>query len=175
MLTGETLRDVGRTLPWLASAPPGANEPETKAAAVTAGPVERRGELVEAYAAELHDRYATLYPAVHRLVAEFESARSDEIRDPDGDAAVALEAAETYFKRECDELAQLQATWADGAIRPDHRVFDELNRLEDLFGWLVACLQDIRWKLLIAEGVRAPTTGRTFKSGQELVAALDTP
>lgn len=67
------------------------------------------------------------------------------------------------------------ATLADGTVRRDHRGFDELSRLEDLFGRLVSCLQDIRWHLLIAEGVQAPTTGRTFKSGHELIAALDAP
>ena len=159
MLTGEILRDVGRTLPWLASTPPRANKPET----------------MEAYADELHERYATLYPAVHRLMAEFASARFDEIRDPNGDAAVALEAAETYFKTEREELGRLHATLADGAVRRDDQVFDELSRLQDLFRWLVAYLQDIRWNLLIAEGVRAPTTGRTFKSGRELVVALEAP
>ena len=139
---------------------------------MTVGPIERRGELLEAYAAELHDWHAAMYPAAHRLLTEFESARSDEITDPDSDAVVALEAAGKYFKRECDELGRLHAVLTDGMVRRDHRVFDELSRLEDLFGGLVGHLQDIRWNLLIAEGVRAPTTGRTFKSGHELVAAL---
>ena len=174
MLTAETLRDVSRTLPWLASKPGGTGKDATLADVVARKPVDRQPAVVDGCAAAMRDRYETLYPVLHRLEAEVESASSEEITDPDGEAAVSLEATEAYFDRERRELGRLRAALADAA-GAEHPVFDELARLDAFFTSLIARLQQIRWTLLIADGVRAPTTGRTFRSGKALVAALDAP
>ncbi len=103
MLTNETIRDVGRALPWLASEPP----PESVPAGVS---LEKRSELLDAHAEGL--RYDSLSPVIdrasHKLANELETLDPTEFVDPESEGAEALEGAEEYFRSQRDDLARLR-------------------------------------------------------------------
>ncbi len=167
MLTGETIRDVGRALPWLASEP----RPDPFPAGV---PLD---ELLDAHAAALRHRYDSLHPVIDRagrkLAAAFEELLPAGIADPEGEGAEALEKAEAYFHAERDDLGRLRNALMDAGAAPDHGVFGELDRLDGLYEGIVATMQEVRWKVLIVDGERPPPGGRAFASGAALVTALD--
>ena len=170
MLTGEAIRDVGRALPWLASEP----RPEPIPAGVSR---RKRAEFLDAYAEGLRRRYDSLYPVIDRagrkLATAFEELKPVSIADPEGEGAEALERAEAYFHTQREDLSRLRNSLSDADAPPDHNVFDALNRLDELYAWIVATMQEIRWTILIADGMRAQPSKRTFTSGDALVAALD--
>ena len=170
MLTRETIRDVGRALPWLVSEP----RPE---ALPTDVPLEKRNELLNAHAKGLRHRYDSLHPVIeragHKLAAAFKELNAAEIADPEGEGAEALEKAEAYFHDERDELGRLRNALIDTGAPPDHDVFEALDRLDRLYTWIVATMQEVRWTVLIGDGVRTPPGGRTFTSGAALVGVLD--
>lgn len=45
------------------------------------------------------------------------------------------------------------------------------KRVLNLFDVAIGTVQDVRWRFMIADGLRAPADGRRFGSGAELVAA----
>ena len=170
VLTTEIIRDVGRVLPWLAS------EPRTEPIP-TGMSAEERTRLLAVCAQGLRDRYDSLYPVVDRagrkLMAELEELNPAELADPEGEGAAALERAESHFSSERADLARLRDTLIEADASPAHDVFDALDRLDGLYAWIVATLQEIRWTVLIVEGTRLPPAGRMFTSGAALVAAFD--
>ena len=170
MLTSETIRDVGRALPWLASEPPTESIP-------TGTSAEKRTELLDSHAQGLRHRYDSLYPVIDRagrkLAAGFEELNPAEIIDPEGEGTEALETAEAYFHAQRIDLSRLRNALIEVGAPPDHDAFDALDRLDGLYAWIGATMQEIRWTLLIVDGVRPPSTARMFTSGADLVAALD--
>ena len=170
MLSAEMIRDVGRALPWLVAEP--------QAEPIPAGvSLSERTDLLDAHAEGLRLRHDTLYPVIdragHKLAAAFKELDPDEITDPEGEGAEALEKAEAYFHTQRDELDRLRHALIDAGAPPDHDVFEALDRLGALYAWIVATMQEIRWTVLIADGVRTPPGAHTFASGAALVAALD--
>ena len=170
MLTSETIRDVGRALPWLADEP----RPEPIPIGVS---LEKRADLLDAQATGLRLRYDSLHPVIdrvgHKLAAAFKALSPAEIADTEGEGTEALEKAEAYFHAQRDDLARMRNALVDAGAPPDHDVFKALDRLDGLYAWIVATMQEIRWTVLIADGVRTPPSGRTFTSGAALVTALD--
>ena len=170
MLNSEIIRDVGRALPWLASEP----GPEPIRSGASAA---KRSALLKAHAKGLRDRYDSLYPVIDRagqkLAAAFEEMDPAEILDPEGEGTEALEGAEAHFHAERGELDQVRNALVDFGAPEDHDVFEALDRLDGLYAGIVASMQEIRWAVLIADGVRTPPSARTFTSGADLVAALD--
>ena len=170
MLSAEMIRDVGRALPWLVAEP--RSEP------IPAGvSLRERTELLDAHAEGLRSRYDTLYPVIdrggHKLAAAFEELDPASIVDPEGEGAEALEKAEAYFHAQRGDLRSLRETLIDAGAPPDHSVFEALDRLDGLYAWIVATMQEVRWTVLIADGRRALASERRFTSGSALVAALD--
>ena len=106
-------------------------------------------------------------------MAELEELNPAELADPEGEGAAALERAESHFSSERADLARLRDTLIEADASPAHDVFDALDRLDGLYEWIVATLQEIRWTVLIVEGTRLPPTGRMFTSGAALMAAFD--
>ena len=170
MLSAEMIRDVGRALPWLVAEP--RSEP------IPAGvSLRERGELLDAHAEGLRLRHDTSTPVIDRagqkLAAAFKELDPAEITDPEGEGAEALEKAEAYFHAQRGDLSDFRETLVDAGAPPEHDVFEALDRLDGLYAWIVAAMQEVRWTVLVADGVRTPPRGRTFTSGASLVAALD--
>ena len=170
MLSAEMIRDVSRALPWLVAEPQSEPIP-------TGVSLSERTDLLDAHAEGLRIRHDTLYPVIdragHKLAAAFKELDPDEITDPEGEGAEALEKAEAYFHTQRDELDRLRHALIDAGAPPDHDVFEALDRLDGLYAWIIATMQEIRWTVLIADGVRTPPGARMFASGAALVAALD--
>lgn len=170
MLTGEAIRDVGRALPWLASEP----RPEP----IPSGASRRkREEFLDAQAEGLRRRYDSLHPLIDRagrkLASAFEEPEPASIADPEGEGAEALEKAKAYFHAQREDLRHLRNNLIDAGAPPDHGVFGALDHLDGLYAWIVAIMQEIRWTVLVADGVQAHPSERTFTSGDAQVAALD--
>ena len=170
MLSAEMIRDVGRALPWLVA------EPRTEP--IPAGvSLRERKELLDAHAEGLRIRHDTLHPVIdragHTLAAVFKELDPAEITDPEGEGAEALEKAETYFHAQRGDLSRFREALVAAGAPPDHDVFEALDRLDALYAWIVAGMQEVRWTVLVADGVRTPPGERTFTSGASLVAALD--
>ena len=170
MLNAEMIRDVGRALPWLVAEPQSEPIP-------TGVSLSERTEFLDVHAEDLRSRHDTLYPVIdragHKLTAAFEELDPASIVDPEGEGAEALEKAEAYFHAQRDDLARLRSALIDAGAPPDHGVFDALDRLDGLYAWIVAAMQEVRWTVLVADGRRASPSERRFTSGASLVAALD--
>ena len=170
MLSAEMIRDVGRALPWLVAEP--RSEPIP-----TGVSLRERTELLDAHAEGLRSRYDTLYPVInrggHKLATAFKEPDPVSIVDPEGEGAEALERAEAYFHAQRGDLSDFREALVDAGAPPDPGVFEALDRLDGLYAWIVATMQEVRWSVLIADGRRAPPSERRFTSGASLVAALD--
>ena len=170
MLIAEMIRDVGRALPWLVAEP--RSEPIP-----TGVSLREQTELPDAHAEGLRSRYDILYPVInrggHRLAAAFKELDSASIVDPEGEGVEALEQAEAYFPAQLGDLSDFREALVHAGARPDHGVFEALHRLNGLYAWIIATMQEARWPVLISDGGRAPPSDRWFTSGASMVAALD--
>ena len=167
MLDCQTIRDVGRVLPWLASEPRSeSNTTDTLLQKLPDGPAEG-----------LRRRYDSTYPVIdqvrRKLAAALEELTPDDIADPEGEAAEALESAEAHFHTRRDDLSRLRNALTDGGATPHHDALEALEDLDGMYAELVATMQELRWKMLVAEGLRTTPGDHTFTSGTELMAALD--
>ena len=170
MLSAEMIRDVARALPRLVAEPQSEPIP-------TGVSLSERTELLDAHAEGLRSRYDTLFPVIdgagHMMATAVRELDPDEITDPEGEGTEALEKAEAYFHAQRDELDRLRHALTDASAPPDHGVFEALDRLDGLYAWIVAAMQEVRWAVLVADGGRAPASERTFTSGASLVATID--
>jgi hypothetical protein len=100
----------------------------------------------------------------------------EDLADPDGEATESCEAAEAHFRAARDDLAGIRrallASAEPGTDGPG--VFAALDRLDDAFRGAIACMQEARWLVLMANGGRgAPASNRTFESGAQLLAVIE--
>jgi hypothetical protein len=95
--------------------------------------------------------------------------------DPDDIAVSALEKGEAYFRKEREELRDVRDALQriGGAETHGSEVFAELERLDTLFKYLIASLQELRWAIMIHDGALAPSTGGTCTSGAEFMASIE--
>lgn len=161
-----TIRDVSRALPALVSGPD--------------LDVPVSAELLAAHAIALRKQYDNLRPVIDRageaLTEAMKNSKSEEIADPEGEGVSALEQTETYFKRRREELGRLHDAFVGVGASPSHDVFDSLDRLDNLYLWIVAAMQEVRWSLLIFEGVRDrgdSSAERAFATSEEWLASLN--
>lgn len=87
-----------------------------------------------------------------------------------------MEQAEVYFKRRRDELERLRGTFLNAGASSSHDVFLALDRLDNLYMWLVAAMQEVRWSVLISDGVRDGADSPPdvpSRTSSEWVASLD--
>ena len=160
-----TIRDVSRALPALVSGPD-LVQPAS-------------AELLDAHAKGLRERYDSLLPVIDRAGSVLsEAMRKHDPKEPadrDGEGVQAMEQGERYFKQRLEELQHLRETFVELRASPSHDVFRELDRLEQLYAWTVAMMQEVRWSVLIRDGVtdraRSPKP-RTFTSSSQWLAAL---
>ena len=161
----KTIRDVSRALPALVA------DPDLD--------VPVSAKLLDAHAAGLRERYGNLLPVIDRagktLAEAMKTHDPDEIADPEGEGVQALEQAEAYFKHRREELLHLRDAFVNVGASPSHEVFDAVDRLDNLYVGIVATMQEVRWSVLIFDGVndRAKSPeGHTFTSSSEWLASL---
>ncbi len=162
-----TIRDVSRALPAL-----------TSGADFEAIPVSTA--LVDSVATGLRKQHASLRPVLNRagevLAEAMKEHPSEETIDPEGDGAVALEQAEAYFKGRREELQRLRESCIGLGTSSSHRVFNALQQLDDLYASIIDIMQDVRWSVLISDGVRDRADSpapRTFATSSDWLASLN--
>lgn len=162
----KTIRDVSRALPALVSADPDLAVPVS-------------AELLDAHTQELRRHYDDLFPVIdragHTLAEAIERLEPDESSDPDREGAAALEQAEVYFKHRLERLRHSRDAFVEVGASPSHTIFEALDRLGNLYTWIIATMQDVRWSVLIAEGLKANVEcprRRSFASSAEWLGAL---
>lgn len=159
------IRDVSRALPALVSGP------EITVPVSTA--------LLDAVTTELRERHASLHPVIDRAGSALAEAMkrhdAEETADPEGEGAGALEQAEAYFKDSRAELQHLRKACVELGASPSHGVFDAIRHMDELYVSIIAIMQEVRWSVLIFDGVRDRAdspAGRTFATSSEWLASL---
>ena len=128
---------------------------------------------------ELRERREAVTAAIAKMTAklkaEVESIKPGTPMDPDGTGAQALEEGEEYFRRQSAELESVQEALrvSGGVAIHGQTIFEELEQLHRLFESIVSWSQEVRWLMLINDGTLAPTTGKSFTSGAELLSAIE--
>ena len=182
------IRDFGRLLPWVASPSRRADERPRFTDVLTPEALRRmpssRRAAVSAVLVEMcHERENLLTAMLRKMTAELRefsnrdaSTLVDDLADPHCEATDSCETAEAYFRAQRDDLAGTRRAFSASAD-PDTagaELFAALDRLDSAFRLAVACMQEARWLVLMANGGRgAPASNRTFSSGSELLAAID--
>ena len=161
----KTIRDVSRALPALVS------DPDLD--------VPISAELLDAHAIGLRERYDSLLPVIDRagntLVEAMKTHDPEENADPEGEGVLALEQAEAYFRQRREELLRLREAFVSVGASPSHEVFDTVERLDYLYIWIIATMQEVRWSVLIFDGIKDRANSpqdRTFTSSSEWLASL---
>ena len=161
----KTIRDVSRALPALVAGP------DIKAAA--------SAELLEAQALGLRQQYDNLLPVIDRagntLTEAMKKLDPEQSPDPDGESAAALQQAEVYLKRRQEQLGHSRDALVEAGASPSHEVFEILDRLDSLYTWIVSTMQEVRWAVLIFEGLKSRVEfpeRRSFTSSAEWLASL---
>ena len=132
-------------------------------------------ELTESFR-ECHDAVANVCTAfqerLQKVAEDFPPGREMDLDDI---AVPALEKGEEYFRKEREELRDVREALQriGGAEAYGTEVFAELERLDTRFKYLVASLQELRWTIMINDGVLAPSTGGTCASGAEFMASME--
>lgn len=178
-LNSEIVSHVGHVLPWLAETPGQSDLSWLTTGSLGPTTGSRIEDAVLGLAGNLHERREVITTAISRMTSklrtEVESAKPGTIMDPDGTATQALEQAERYFRAECEALESIRAALMALGYAAAHAsgVFKELEKLHELFTSVVSWSQEVRWLILINDGTLAPTTGKTFPSGADLISSLD--
>ena len=180
--SGETVRNVAGTLIWLARPPEQskalgwngladllANEDIDK---------DKVQGAIERLTAGFHNRHDAIVNVCIAFEERLQKAVEDfplgSEMDPDDIAVPELEKSEEYFRKEREELRDirdaLQRTGGTEAYGAE--VFAALGGLDELFEYLVASFQELRWTIMIHDGALAPSTGGTCASGAEFMASI---
>ena len=95
--------------------------------------------------------------------------------DPDDIGVPALEKGEAYFINERKELSDIRDILqrSGGTKVYGAEVFEELERLDELFKSLVTLFQEIRWLILINDGSVPLGKEGIYASGEEFMASLE--
>lgn len=135
--------------------------------------------LLDAHTNGLCQQYDNLLSVTDRagntLTKAIERLASGESPDPDGEVAPALEQAEVCFKHRQEQLRHSRRAFVEAGASPSHRVFKALDRLDNLYTWIVGAMQEVRWAVLISEGLMEKAEspeGRSFTSSIEWLASL---
>lgn len=172
--SGEIVRNVVGTLSWLARPP---KQSDWLADLRANQNRDKLQGLTESFR-KRHDAVVHVCTAFQeRLQKAAENFPPDRDIDPDDIAVPELEKSEAYFRREREELRDIRDALqrTGGAEGYGTEVFAALERLDQLFEYLVASLQELRWAIMIHDGVLAPSTGGTCASGAEFMASMENP
>ena len=170
--SGETIRNVAGTLIWLAR-PSKQSEVLSRNWLVHLPKNQNRGELQSAIKI-LTENFRKRHDAVvdvcttfqERLQKAAEDFPPGREMDPDDIAVPELERSEEYFRKERKELRDVRdALQRTGGVEAyGAEVFAALERLDKLFEYLIASLQELRWAIMIHDGALAPSTGGTWSN-----------
>jgi len=178
---GETVRNVAGTLIWLAQ-PPEQLEVLSRGWLTDLGMNHNRDQLQGAVQL-LTKSFRTRHDAVVEVCTAFQERLQKAAvdfppgreMDPDDIAVPELEKSEAYFRREREKLCGIRDALRQtgGAKTHGVAVWDELERLDALFEYLIASFQELRWAIMIHDGALAPSTGGTCASGAEFTASME--
>ena len=175
---GETVRNVAGALIWWARS---LEQPEVLnrdgSAKPRVNPTKQAiRELTDSFC-KRHDAIVAVSSKFQDLQKEVEDFQPGREIDPDDSAVPALEKGEAYFRGEREELREirnaLQRTGGDQAHGV--AVFVALKCLDELFEVLIASFQELRWLIMVNDGLLAPRTKGQCTSGAEFMAALENP
>ncbi len=114
--------------------------------------------------------------AGNTLADPMKTHNSEVSADPDGEGVRALEQAEAYFKDRREELLRRREAFVNVGASPSHEVFEAVDRLDNLYMWIVGTMQEVRWSVLVFDGVKDGAEAqerRIFASPSEWVASLN--
>ena len=177
-LSGETVRNVAGALIWWTQP---LEQPEVLNRNWSAN---LNATLTRRTVQELTDCFRKRYDAIisvsstfqERLQKAAEDFQPGREIDPDDIAVPELEKSEAYFRGEREELRAIRnALQRTGGTQQAHgaEVFAALKRLDELFEELIARLQELRWLIMVNDGLLAPRTKGQCTSGAEFIAALE--
>ena len=162
----KTIRDVSRALPALVP-----DDPDL------AVPIS--AELLDAHTKGLRCHHDNLFPVIdragHTLAEAIKKLGPGESPDPEGEGAAALERAEVHFKQRQEQLGHSRDAFIEVGAPPSHEVFEALDRLDNLYTWIIATMQEVRWAVLISEGLEDKAEspdGRSFTSSAKWLKSL---
>ena len=174
---GETVRNVAGALIWWARP---LEQPEVLnrdgSAKPRVNPTKQAiRELTDSFC-KRHDAIVAVSSKFQDLQKEVEDFQPREI-DPDDSAVPALEKGEAYFRGEREELREIRNALLRTGGDQAHgvAVFVALKRLDELFEVLIASFQELRWLIMVNDGLLAPRTKGQCTSGAEFMAALENP
>ena len=181
--SSETVRNVAGTLIWLAR-PPEQSEMLSRNWFVHLPKNQNRDELqsaIKLLTEGFRKRHDAIVDVCSAFQERFQKAADDfppgREMDPDDIAVPELEKSEEYFRKEREELRDVRDALQriGGTETHGAEVFAALERLDKLFEYLVASLQELRWAIMIHDGALAPSTGGTCASGSEFMASMENP
>ena len=179
--SGEAVRDVTGALVWGAQP---LEQPEglSENALANLKKKQNRDEWQKMIQAltdnfrERHNAQATIIATFHdRLLKAAKDFPPGQEMDPDDIGVPALERGEAYFINERKALRDIRDALQRSGDKKVHgtEVFEELDRLDELFKSLVILFQEIRWLILINDGSVPPSTEGLYTSGAEFMASLE--
>ncbi len=175
--SGETVRNVAGAFRWWARP---MEQPEVLRrdwfANPPVNPTKHAIRVLADSFSKRHDAIVAVFSSHFQdLQKEVENFQPGREIDPDDIAVPELEKSEAYFRGEREELRAIRnalqrtgGTQAHGA-----EVFAALKRLDELFEELTAQLQELRWLIMVNDGLLAPRTKGQCTSGAEFIAALE--
>ena len=173
MLNVVEVRDVARALPPLVS--------EHRVFSSEAGElVAKSAETSHVVLADKIESCRQLTEILfnHTMAAfqiNFDELGPDEFRDPENEAIDSLEEAQQqltkFHKRISSLYDNLDYSRVPALLRAG--INRDLDIVNELFPKIIACMQELRWALLIREGSLAKSTGESFECVEDFLRDLD--
>ena len=175
--SGEAVRDVTGALVW--GAQPLEQPEELSENALANLRKNRNKKVIQALTDNFRERYnaqAAILDTFHdRLLKAAKDFPPGQEMDPDDVGVPALEKGEKYFINEREALRDIRDALQRSGGEKLHgaEVFEELERLDELFKSLVTFFQEIRWIILIHDGSVPPSKEGIYARGAEFMASLE--
>lgn len=175
--SGEAVRDVAGALVWGAQP---LEQPEGISEKALANLHKNQNKkVIQVLTNSFRERYnaqaAIIATFPDRLLKAAKDFPPGQEMDPDDIGVPALEKGEAYFINERKALRDIRDALQRSGDEKVHgtEVFEELERLDELFKSLVIFFQEIRWLILINDGSVPPRKEGLYKSGAEFMASLE--
>ena len=102
-----------------------------------------------------------------------EELNFEEPIDPNGSVSDAIESEENRLKDVLERFRLVTRRFASKSQQSDStkRTLNQISEFEGLMRSHIGILQELRWAIMVHDGIREPTTGRRFTSGKDLLEA----